>query len=101
MGAMVQWSLTDAQRGMLSDLATLIARGGSWRFLHGPVAAADQAYYPDSWDETRAGVARVIARTLWHAHAPFDATLEDARTPGAQRDGLLRNTVLQLARVDD
>jgi hypothetical protein len=101
MGAMVQWSLTETQRGMLSDLATLIARGGSWRFLHGPVAAADQAHYPDRWDETRAGVARVIARTLWHAHAPFDATLEDVRRPGAQREALLRNTLLQLARVDD
>lgn len=86
---------------MLSDLATLIARGGSWRFLHGPVAAADRAHYPDPWDETRAGVARVIARTLWHAHAPFDATLEDVRTPGAQREALLRNTLLRLARVDD
>lgn len=101
MAAMVQWSLTEAQRGMLSDLAMLIERGGSWRFLHGPVAAADPAHYPDPWDETRAGVARVIARTLWHAHAPFDATLEDMRRPGAQRDGLLRNTLLQLARVDD
>jgi hypothetical protein len=98
---MVQWSLTEAQLGMLSDLATLIARGGSWRFLHGPVAAADEAHYPDRWDETRAGVARVIARTLWHAHAPFDATLEDVRTPGAQREALLRNTLLQLARIDD
>ena len=101
MAAMVQWSLTEVQRGMLSDLATLIARGGSWRFLHGPVAAADEAHYPDPWDETRAGVARVIARTLWHAHAPFDATLEDVRTPGAQREALLRNTLLRLARVDD
>jgi hypothetical protein len=101
MAAMVQWSLTEAQREMLSDLAMLIERGGSWRFLHGPVAAADQAHYPDPWDETRAGVARVIARTLWHAHAPFDATLEDVRRPGAQRSGLLRNTLLQLARIDD
>src|SRR4029077_13638635 len=54
----------------------------------------------DRWDETRAGVARVLARTLWHAHALLDATLEDARAPGAQREGLLRNTLLQLVHVD-
>jgi hypothetical protein len=52
MAAMVQWSLTEAQCGMLSDLAMLIERGGSWRFLHGPVAAADPAHSPDPWDET-------------------------------------------------
>ncbi|HET7500036.1 MAG TPA: hypothetical protein VFK02_03510 [Kofleriaceae bacterium] len=85
---------------MLSDLATLIARGGAWRFLHGPVVAADEAHYPEPWEETRAGVARVLARTLWHAHAAFDATLEDARAPGMQKDGLLRNTLLQLTDGD-
>lgn len=97
---MVQWPLAVGHRELLSDLATLIARGGAWRFLHGPVIAADATHYPDRWDETRAGVARVLARTLWHAHAAFDATLEDTRIPGAQKDGLLRNTLLQLAHVD-
>jgi hypothetical protein len=97
---MVQWPLAVVQRGFLSDLATLIARGGAWRFIYGPVVAADATHYPDCWDETRAGVARVLARTLWHAHAAFEAMLEDARVPGDQQDGLLRNTLLQLAHVD-
>jgi len=97
---MAQWPLSVVQRELLSDLATLIARGGTWRFLYGPVVAADETDYPDRWDETRAGVAQVLARTLWHAHAAFDATLEDARAPGAQKEGLLRNTMLQLAHID-
>jgi hypothetical protein len=97
---MVQWPLAVAQRQLLSELATLIARGGAWRFLRGPVVAANKTDYPDPWDQTRAGVARVLARTLWHAHAAFDAVLEDARAPGTQQDGLLRNTLLQLAHID-
>lgn len=97
---MAQLHLAAEQRELLADLATLIARGGAWRFLRGSVVSADQTHYPDVWDETRGGVARVLARTLWHAHAPFEAVLEDIRAAGAQEAGLLRNTLLQLARVD-
>jgi hypothetical protein len=98
---MVQLALAAEQRRLLSDLGTLIARAGAWRFLHGNVVAADDTDYPDRWEETRVGVAGVLARTLWHAHASFDGILEDARTPGAQGEALLRNTLLQLARIED
>lgn len=93
------WPLGGEQRGLLDELAILIARGGAWRFLRGPVVAADPSSYPDEWDESLAGVARIVGRTLWHAHLSIATTVEDVRAP-RQRSKLLRSTGLELARID-
>lgn len=93
---MSQWPLAPAQQKLVAELAQLIEAGGAWRFLRGPVVAASERDYPDRWEPTRAGVARVVARTLWHAHVGATATLEDLRGPKwAGRKGLKR-TYLEL-----
>lgn len=88
------------QRALLAELATLIASGGAWRFLRAPVAAANHTSYPEVWDETRAGIGRVIGRTLWHAHLPFEARVHDVRKPAMRSFKLLRETKIVLTGVD-
>jgi hypothetical protein len=77
----------------------MIAAGGAWRLLRGPVVSASTADYPDKWDETREGVARALGRTLWHAHVGVDATLEDARAPASPTRKQLRRSHVELAEV--
>jgi len=93
------WPLRETQALLVQELATLVARGGAWRLLRAPVVAADPAHYPDAWDGTRAGLARVVARTLWHAHVTLGATINDVRRPGAAPHRRLRATELELTRA--
>ncbi|MBV8758324.1 MAG: hypothetical protein JO257_13645 [Deltaproteobacteria bacterium] len=65
--------------------------------MHGPVVAASARDYPDRWEPNRAGVARVIARTLWHAHLDASVTLEDLRGPKWADRSRLQRTHLELA----
>jgi hypothetical protein len=88
------------QRALLAELATLIASGGAWRFLRAPIVAANDTYYPETWNETRAGIGRVVGRTMWHAHLPFEARVHDARKPAMRGFKLLRETKIALAKVD-
>ncbi|HET9625340.1 MAG TPA: hypothetical protein VFP84_28425 [Kofleriaceae bacterium] len=88
------------ERALLAELATLIAGGGAWRFLFAPVVAADARSYPGAWDESRAAIARVIGRTLWHAHLPVEAEVHDVRKPAMRSFKLLRETKVALTRVD-
>jgi hypothetical protein len=92
----MNWPLSPPQQRLVAQLAQVIAAGGSWRFMHGPVVAASQRDYPDRWEPSRAGVARVIARTLWHAHLDVAATLEDLRGPKWEDRKRLRRTYLEL-----
>ena len=90
------WPLRPKQHTLVAQLAQLIAAGGEWRFLHGPVVSASQRDYPDRWEANRAGVARVIARTLWHAHVEAAVTLEDLRGPKWADRSRLQRTYLEL-----
>jgi hypothetical protein len=90
-----------AEAQLLDDLAHLIARGGAWRFLRGPVVAPDRGAYPDPWDETREAVGRVLARTAWHAHLDLEVRIEDLRVPAPASDRDLRGTELELVGVDE
>jgi hypothetical protein len=94
------WPPGPGEDQLLGELATMIARGGAWRFVHAAVVAADRRDYPDPWAETRDGVAQVVARTLWPAYLAIDASVEDARTPAARSRARLRTTRLELTRVD-
>lgn len=96
----VGWPLGPIQQELMGELATLIAQGGTWRFLHARVVAGDASHYPDPWEPNRLGVARVIGRTLWHAYLTVDAVLEDARLPRDPGGKLLRNTRVELADID-
>ena len=93
---MTKWPLAPAQQKLVAELAQLIAAGGAWRFLRGPVVAASSRDYPDRWEPNRAGVARIIARTLWHAHIGATATLEDLRGPKWADRKRLQRTYLEL-----
>src|SRR5262249_44004944 len=95
---MSNWPLSPPQQRLVAQLAHLIAAApdGDWRFMHGPVVAASQRDYPDKWEASRAGVARVIGRTLWHAHLDMPATLEDLRGPKWADRKHLRRTYLEL-----
>jgi hypothetical protein len=88
------------ERALLAELATLIARGGAWRFLFAPVVTADTTCFPGGWDESRAGLARVIGRTLWHAYLPVQAEVHDVRKPAVRSFQLLRETKVALTRID-
>jgi hypothetical protein len=96
---MTSWPLSPPQQRLVAQLAQLIATGGEWRFMRGPVVAASQRDYPDTWEPSRAGVARVIARTLWHAHLDATATLEDLRGPKWADRKRLQRTYLELVSV--
>jgi hypothetical protein len=93
------WPLGPDQQQLLGELAALVARSGAWRFLHAPVVAADAEHYPDQWEETRAGVARIVGRTLWHAYVGINAVIE-VRQPAKRDLDLLRATHFELAHVD-
>jgi hypothetical protein len=95
------WPLAGVEAQLLDALAHLIARGGAWRFLHGPVLAPDEDAYPDPWDQSRDALGRVLARTLWHARLDLEVRLEDVRAPGRASDRDLRTTRLELVSVDD
>jgi hypothetical protein len=90
------WPLSAEQQRLVVQLAELIAAAGAWRFVYGPVVAASQRDYPDPWEPSRAGVARVLARTLWHAHLDVAATLEDLRGPQWNDRRHLKRTYLEL-----
>jgi hypothetical protein len=95
----VRWPLGSVQQELVAELATLIARGGAWRFLRAAVVAGDVSHYPDPWHASREGVARVVGRTLWHAYMTVDATVEDVRMPADSGRRLLRDTQIELADV--
>ncbi len=91
------WPLEPDKLRLLEELAGLIARGGAWRFVKGPVAVPDATDYPDPWDESSEGVGRIVARTLWHAHLSVDAVLEDVRDPAAIDRKRLQRTLIELS----
>jgi hypothetical protein len=93
---MIDWPLAPAQQKLVAELAQLIEAGGAWRFMRGPVVAASKRDYPDAWEPTRTAVARVIARTLWHAHMEVAASLEDLRGPQWEDRKRLKRTYLEL-----
>lgn len=96
----IGWPLGENEQRLLRLLALLIEGGGAWRFLRAPVVAADLAHYPDPWQENRAGVASVVGRTLWHAHLPLDAIVDDQRLPAVPGREMLRSTDIALDQVD-
>ena len=98
---MPTWPLDVHHETLVRDLARVLALGGAWRFLRGPVVAASTRDYPEAWDEKRATLARVVGRTLWHAHLDVDAVLEDAREPADRARRHLRETKLELANATE
>jgi hypothetical protein len=99
MAVEAAWPLGERQAQLVAQLATVIAQGGRWRFLRGPVVGADTEDYPDPWEENRAAVAAVVARTLWHAHLAVPTTIEDVRAPAARNARRLYDTALAVTRV--
>jgi hypothetical protein len=96
-----RWPPSSHYETLLRELAHLIAVGGAWRFLHGPIVAANETSFPEPWDGTRAALARVIGRTLWHAHLDVAAELEDARTPRMPDQAELRATRVELVHAKE
>lgn len=94
------WPLDSHHEALLRELGRLITVGGTWRFARGPVVGATSQDYPEAWDETRAGLGRLVARTLWHAHVDAKVVLEDIRSPTAPERRYLRETKLELVRVE-
>ena len=95
------WPLGSHHENLLRELARLIALDGAWRLVRGPVVAATTSDYPDAWDESRDALARVVARTLWHAHVDAEIVLEDARGPAVQGRDYLRRTTVELVHADE
>ena len=99
--SLAAWPLTTHHEDLLRELARVLAIGGAWRFARGPVVAATARDYPEPWDQSRGALAKVIARTLWHAHLDVAATLEDGRAPTGRDRKHLRETRIELVRADD
>jgi len=99
--SLAAWPLSTHHEGLVRELARVLALGGAWRFAHGPVVAANVRDYPEPWDQTRVALAKVIARSLWHAHLDVPVTLDDGRTPSGRNHRYLRQTKLHLVRADD
>jgi hypothetical protein len=95
------WPLDSRHEKLLRELARLITLAGAWRFARGPVVGATARDYPEPWDETRDGLAKVVARTLWHAHVDMKVVLEDVRSPAAPERRNLRQTKLELVRAEE
>jgi hypothetical protein len=91
--------LAPDQERRLRELARMIAAGGAWRFLRGPVVSASTRDYPDAWKESREGVARALGRTLWHAHVGVEASIVDARAPAMPTTKQLRRSHVELAEA--
>lgn len=96
----VRWPPSAAQERLLGQLAELVGRGGAWRFLHGPVVAAGPADFPDRWEPSRAAVARLLARMMWHAHVPLEVGIDDARGYAPPGGSDLRASQVELDRVE-
>jgi len=72
----------ETREHLLDVVADLIARGGAEAFLSAPVVPGEAAF-PDAWAPTRAGVAVLLRRLLWHAGVARDVELDDRRAEGA------------------
>jgi hypothetical protein len=72
----------DTRERLLDVLGELVARGGAARLLAAPVAPGPEAF-PEPWAPTRAGVALLLRRLLWHAGIEREVTIEDRRMAGA------------------
>ncbi|HEX4456242.1 MAG TPA: hypothetical protein VH143_35515 [Kofleriaceae bacterium] len=94
------WPLSAHHEALLRDLSAFVAAGGAWRFTRGPVVAARADRFPEPWQESRDGLARVIGRVAWHAHVGVELAVEDLRQPAAPRRDLLRDTKLALVHAD-
>jgi len=97
----VGWPLDAHHEQLVRELASVIARGGGWRFARGPVVCGSTDDYPDPYDATGRAIATVVARTLWHAHVDIATTIDDIRRPKHFGRERLRRTQLELATVDD
>ncbi|HEY1552192.1 MAG TPA: zinc ribbon domain-containing protein [Kofleriaceae bacterium] len=95
-----EWPLSARREQLVRDLAAFVAAGGAWRFARGPVVAARAASFPEPWQETRDGVARVIGRVAWHAYLDVELAVEDMRQPTSPKRQLLRDTKLALVQAD-
>ncbi len=94
------WPLSSHHEHLVRELARVVALGGTWRLVNGPVVAARVEDYPEPWDESREALAKLIARTEWHAHLDIELVLEDARSPAPRRHAYLRETKLELVHAD-
>jgi hypothetical protein len=95
----IGWPLSPRYEQLAAELATLIARGGSWRFICAPVVAASVEDFPDRWEANRAGIAGVVARTLWHAYLELGMRIVDVRQPAAPNRA--RRTRIELTKLDE
>jgi len=97
----VAWPLDAHHEQLVRELASVVARGGGWRLARGPVVSGSRDDYPDAYDATAAAIAKVVARTLWHAHLDIATTIDDVRRPESRGRQRLRRTELELAEVTD
>lgn len=72
----------ETREHLLDVVADLVARAGAAPLLSVPVVPGAAAF-PDPWAPTRAGVAVLLRRLLWHADIARDVELEDRRADGA------------------
>jgi hypothetical protein len=73
---------SETREHLLDVLADLVARNGAGPLLAPPVVPGEEAF-PDAWAPSRAGVAVLLRRLLWHAAIARDVELDDRRAEGA------------------
>ncbi|MBC7976259.1 MAG: zinc ribbon domain-containing protein, partial [Myxococcales bacterium] len=87
----------EARERLLDTLSLFVAKGGAAPLLLPPVAPGELAF-PDPWAPSKAGVALLLRRLLWHAGLDLEVEVEDRRT-GAQPSERKPATRLELVEV--
>lgn len=93
----VRWPLSPELRTHVEQLAALIRQFGAARFVTAPVVGANEQDFPETWEQTLAGVQRVMHRLCWHAHWEPEVVIRDVRPTAAPTTKMLHASEIELA----
>jgi hypothetical protein len=87
----------ESREHLLSVLGDFIARSGAERFLLGPIAPGPENF-PEPWAPSKAGVALLLRRLLWHAGIDRAVEIDDRRAgaPPTERKPATRCELLEV-----
>lgn len=87
----------EAREHVLSVLGDFIARSGADRFLLPPIAPGPENF-PEPWAPSKAGIALLLRRLLWHADIDRDVEIDDRRAgaPPTERKPATRCDLLEV-----
>lgn len=87
----------EAREHLLSVLGDFVARSGAERFLLPPIAPGPENF-PEPWAPSKAGIALLLRRLLWHADVDREVEIDDRRAgaPPTERKPATRCELLEV-----